>query len=264
MTVGMCSCEVGKDGSPCKHQYVLWCSNIAHCINFVPVAQPDVRQKLAWIAIGESLPLSHHQPLRDQASKENEDSDCLAVPVPADVQTLHPEDCACPEIPDGAMPEDSGDDSQDTSLASAAEMLKKSCDQIADKLRSTRDQNLAKGIVKFSKRVMTLTTSQAMHSNLTAALFDFGTNETRKSGKGKKIRVQPNRKRKYGNGSSQAVSKGRPTQLQEELQVPSRKAKRSHDLAKAVQSNTLSSKKSGAQTMRSKTKHMQRKNKSSL
>ena len=84
MTVGMCSCEVGKDGSPCKHQYVLWCSNLAHCINFVPVAQPDVRQKLAWIAIGESLPLSHYQPLRDQASKENEDSDCLAVPVSAD------------------------------------------------------------------------------------------------------------------------------------------------------------------------------------
>ena len=66
-------------------------------------------------------------------------------------------------------------------------MLRKSCDQIAEKLRSTRDQNLAKGIVKFSKRVMTLTTSQAMHSDLTAAaLFDFGTSETRKSRKGKK------------------------------------------------------------------------------
>ena len=34
---------------------------------------------------------------------------------------------------------------------------------------------------------MTLTTSQAMHSDLTAALFDFGTSETRKSGKGKKL-----------------------------------------------------------------------------
>ena len=80
------------------------------------------------------------------------------------------------------MSEDSGDDSQDTFIASAAEMLRKSCDRIADKLKSTRDQNLAKGIVKFSKRVMTLTTSQAMNSDLTAALFDFGTSETRKSG----------------------------------------------------------------------------------
>lgn len=187
MTVGMCSCEVGKDGSPCKHQYVLWCSNIAHSINFVPVAQPDVRQKLAWIAIGESLPLSHYQPLRDQVGHKNQDSDCLAVPVSADVQTLQPENCTGQEIPDEVASEDSGDDSQDTFIASAAEMLRKSCDQIADKLRSTRDRNLAKGIVKFSKRVMTLTTSQAMHSDLTAALFDFGTSETRKSGKGKKL-----------------------------------------------------------------------------
>lgn len=93
MTVGMCSYDVGKDESPCKHQYVLWCSNIAHRINFVPVAQPDVRQELAWIAIGESLPLSLYQPLHDQGSQENQDSDCLAVPVSADVQTLQPEDC---------------------------------------------------------------------------------------------------------------------------------------------------------------------------
>ncbi len=89
-------------------------------------------------------------------------------------------------------------------------MLRKSCYQIADKLRSTRVLNFPKRIVKFSKRVMTLTTSQAMHSDLTAALFDFGTSETRQFGKGEKIRVQPNRKRKSGNGSrdDQAVSKG--------------------------------------------------------
>ena len=128
---------------------------------------------MAWIANGESLPLSHYQPLRNQGSQENQD---------VDVQTLQPEDCAAPEIPDEVMSEDSGDDSQDTFIASAAEMLRKSCDQIADKLRSTRDQNLAKGILQSSKRVMTLTTSQAMNSVLTAALFDFGTSETRKSG----------------------------------------------------------------------------------
>ena len=259
MTVGMCSCEVGKDGSPCKHQYVLWCSNIAHCLNFVPVAQPDVRQKLAWIAIGESLPLSHYQPLRAEASQVIQGSDYFTMPVSTDVHTLQPEDCTATETPDEVVSEDSGDNSQDTFIASATDMLRKCCDQIADKLKSTRDQNLAKGIVKFSKRVMTLTTSQAMHSDLTAALFDFGTSGTRKSGKGKKIRVQPNRKRKYGNGSRQAVSKGRPIQLQEELPVPSRKAKRTHDLAKAVQANTQNSKKSGAQTMKSKTQHTQRK-----
>ena len=208
MTVGMCSREVGKDGSPCKHQYVLWCSNIAHCINFVPGAQPDVRQKLVEIAIGESFPLSHYQPLHAEAGQENKGSDYLAIPVSADVQTLQPEDCTATETPDEVMSEDSGDNCQDTFIASAAAMLRKSCDQITDKLKSTRDQNLAKGIVKFSKRVMTLTTSQAMHSDLTAALFEFGTSGTRKSGKGKKIRGQPNRKRKYANGSCWLFPKG--------------------------------------------------------
>ena len=81
------------------------------------------------------------------------------MPVSADLQTLQSEDCTGPEIPDEVMSEDSGDDSQDTFIASAAEMLRKLCDQIADKLKSTRDQNLAKGIVKFSKRVMMLSTS---------------------------------------------------------------------------------------------------------
>ena len=93
---------------------------------------------MAWIAIGKSLALSHYQPLRNQVSQENRDSDCLAVPVSADVQTLQPENSAGPEIPDEVMSEHSGDDSQDTFIASAAEMLRKSCDQY-----------LAKGIVKF-------------------------------------------------------------------------------------------------------------------
>lgn len=34
ITFGICSCMVGKDSSPCKHQYVLWVTNVGHCINF--------------------------------------------------------------------------------------------------------------------------------------------------------------------------------------------------------------------------------------
>ena len=52
MTIGTCSCEYEKDESPCKHQYVLGSANLA------PVCQPAVRQKLTWIAIERSLPLS--------------------------------------------------------------------------------------------------------------------------------------------------------------------------------------------------------------
>ena len=114
---------------------------------------------------------------------------------------------------------------------------------------------MAKGVIRFAERVTSLTAARSMHSNLASALFSFGSSEVKKTGNGKKIRVQPNRKRKCGSGSRQVVSKGRPVQLQE----PTSKRKRTHDLAKAVKTNTKSSKKSGSHTMKSKTKHMQRK-----
>ena len=141
----------------------------------------------------------------------------------------------------------------------ATELLKQSCEQITEKLRSTRDPNLVKGVIKFSKRVMNLAAATAMHSQLTTALFNFGSSEMSRVGKGKKIRVQPYRKRKSGNGSRQAVAKGRPSHLKQSLQVPPKKPKHSHDLAEAVQSNTQSSKKSGSHVMKSKTKHIQKK-----
>ncbi|KAI8485675.1 hypothetical protein Bbelb_365090 [Branchiostoma belcheri] len=64
MTVGVCSCPYGKDGSPCKHQYVLWAAKKANCPNFVSVTDSVERQKLAKIAIGKALPLSFYSNLR--------------------------------------------------------------------------------------------------------------------------------------------------------------------------------------------------------
>ena len=70
MTIGLCSCEVGKDGSPCKHQFMLWAAKKAKCLNFVPVNCPEDRQKLAKIAIGEALPLSYYTSLRGPNSTD--------------------------------------------------------------------------------------------------------------------------------------------------------------------------------------------------
>ena len=134
MTIGSCSCEVGKDGSPCKHQYMLWAAKRAKCLNFVPVNSPEDRQKLAKIAIGEALPLSYY-----------------------------------------------------TSL--------KCC----------QDKSVEKGALDFAQRVKKLASS--MHGNLTSALFNFGSNELRKGKNGKKIKVQPNRKRKHANGAIKLLEK---------------------------------------------------------
>ena len=86
--------------------------------------------------------------------------------------------------------------------------LEKSCDLICKRLHATKNPNLAKGILKFSKRISCIAKSTAMHFELTTALFNFGASELRKTGKRKKNKVQPNRKRKSANVSHQAVSKG--------------------------------------------------------
>ena len=68
MSLGVCSCEFGKDGSPCKHQYLLWATKLANCLNFVPVSSPELRQNLALVALGETLPILKYTALRDGSS----------------------------------------------------------------------------------------------------------------------------------------------------------------------------------------------------
>lgn len=209
MTVGTCSCSVGKDGSPCKHQYVLWAANKSHCPNFVAVTDSVERQKLANIAIGETLPLSLYNNLRTAS--------CIVTPetppatstsiVHVESVDMEAQEQAC-EGQEAHVETDS-----ESCIESASTLLHKSFEQITQKLNSTNDTNLARAIMKFSKRVTRLTGPTTMPSNLIAALHNFGTNELKKTGTGKKIRVQPNRKRKSGNGSRQAVAKGRPTKL---------------------------------------------------
>ena len=37
MSIGVCECSVGFDGSSCTHQYLIWAENLADSINFVPI-----------------------------------------------------------------------------------------------------------------------------------------------------------------------------------------------------------------------------------
>ena len=258
-TAGVCSCAVGKDGSPCKHQHVLWAAKKAHCPNFISVTDSVERQKLAKIAIGETLPLSFYSNLRTAS--------CMGTQTTTEAPAVaHADDDfeLCTETRDIEGQACEGQEAHietDPAVESASNLLHKSFEQITQKLHSTNDTNLARAIIKFSKRVTSLTGPTTMQSNLIAALHNLGTNELQKTGSGKKIRVQPNRKRACGNGSRQAVSKGRPTKLQEtkpSLEVPHKRQKRTHNLANAVQANTNTSKKSGSHVMKSKTRHVQR------
>lgn len=75
-----------------------------------------------------------------------------------------------------------------------------------------------------------------MNGNLCSALFNFGAAELNKLKNGKKIKVHPNQKRKSGNGSHQAVSKGCSAVLVP-LEVPPKKAKYSCNFAFSVAKN---------------------------
>ncbi|XP_028513981.1 uncharacterized protein LOC114574759 [Exaiptasia diaphana] len=198
MSIGFCSCESGKDGSPCKHQYVLWSANIAHCLNFVPVDQPDIRKKLAWIAIGNSLDISYYKNLRNQDNKD--DNENATIPVSSQVENPSIRNECAEELCEESLPVDDRDDPSDTDYSelceSAVQSLRLAFEKVTEKLESTNDPNLARGILAFSKRAQSLALANYMHANLSTAFFNFGASDLRKKGKGKKIKVQPNRKRK--------------------------------------------------------------------
>ena len=132
-------------------------------------------------------------------------------------------------------------------FSTAKSSIQQACNLLVGKLESSEDPQLAEGVLKFSGRLQRLIKS--MNGNLCSALFNFGAAELNKSKNWKKIKVQPNRKRKSGNGSHQAVSKGRSAVLVP-LEVPPKKAKRSHNLAISVARNTNVSRKSGSHVMK--------------
>ena len=196
MAIGVCSCVIGRDGSPCKHQYLLWVSNIAHCVNFVPVSNPQSRQKLAWIAMGQALPIAYYTNLcansNNARSIEAENQSC---------EVYCPEQQDCQQINIEAEDRLKGETIKEGTTAA-----KEACELLVEKLKSTGDKNLAKGVKQFSARLVKL--SNGMPGNLVSALFNFGAAELRSTRTGRKINVQPGRKRKSNNGSHQAITKG--------------------------------------------------------
>jgi hypothetical protein len=75
MKTGICQCKIGINGSPCKHQYILWAHKLADGVNFLPVFSKEQRQLYAQIAIEMSLPLQYYEGVHDQV---------LTLPHPAE------------------------------------------------------------------------------------------------------------------------------------------------------------------------------------
>lgn len=66
MNTGFCQCKIGVNGSPCKHQYILWVNKLSVAVNFLPVFSKEQRMMYAEIAIGATFPLHFYEGLHDK------------------------------------------------------------------------------------------------------------------------------------------------------------------------------------------------------
>lgn len=80
---GLCS-HKGVDLAWGRQMGGKWVENVAHSINFIPVTNLHERQKLAWISIGKTLPVSCYKSLcfSDAGKKDasqTDGSNCLVT-----------------------------------------------------------------------------------------------------------------------------------------------------------------------------------------
>ena len=189
-----CAAVRGKDGAPCKHQYLIWAANIATCINFVPISNPDERQKIAAIALGNTLPLSYYTSLRGQ-SNDTDTYDAVDPQQAADhadriaMTTCNSQLNLTTDTCDAV---DGGDQVQ--LVNNAVYSVQNACSVLTGMLQSCQDSKLSEAALKFSERLTQLAGSSLTKGKLASALFDFGQSELTKGKNGKKIKVQPNRK----------------------------------------------------------------------
>eukprot|EP00112_Aurelia_sp_Birch-Aquarium-sp1_P025484 Seg8481.1 transcript_id=Seg8481.1/GoldUCD/mRNA.D3Y31 product="hypothetical protein" protein_id=Seg8481.1/GoldUCD/D3Y31 len=243
MNSGFCECQTGVNGSPCKHQYILWCKKVATCLNFLPIFSQEQRQKYAEIAIGSSMPLHYYEGLHDRILEVSK--------IPAIISpSKYPEIEAHHTVADEER-EVMRDRSNLPDLISIEEAEKSISDAVTslkEKL-TCNDQNFLRGVVKFSQRMKSMPVSK-----LTSVFDTFGTlgvNSKRvtatsivKHSKRGKIHVQP-----------EAVKRGKLTASERAKQAKGQnvkskaferiagKPKRAHQFAENVRHNEPVSKK---------------------
>ena len=216
MELGTCSCDMGKNGSPCSHQAAIVFHFQVQSFNFVPVIQPSQRQEIAYLAIGDKVKRdiefysSLHQRKDETSIKTNPTNNFEAT----DNFTGSCWDL----IREGAL-DDTGENlpAQILNSTKRADLVGK-IDNMAGILKQkldTNDPQLLAGIEKFLDRFQSLPSD----ARLASALHLFGSENRRgysmSSGSrrwGKRIGVQSTAsgRRKYGSRGKGQVIAGRP------------------------------------------------------
>ena len=254
MNSGFCQCKIGYNGSPCKHQYVLWISKLAPCTNFLPIFNKDHRQLFSEIAIGKTAPLECYEGLHDRV-----------LELPTQLQSAVPFEYPCSDV----LTSQSNHiqfDAQDRRTGHPDPITKEECEgKLKEAFASVvakincNDQNFCRGVLKFSDRLQRMPISK-----LTRELHTFGASgvaNTRitatsivKKAKRGKIHVQPEavKRRKIQCGSKSKKSKGQ-NKKNNPFQPKAGNPKRAHKFAENVRKNQPVSKKAG-RTMTTKTR----------
>ncbi|CAB4044608.1 Hypothetical predicted protein [Paramuricea clavata] len=175
MSLRVCSCCRGKDGAPCKHQYLIWAANIATCVNFVPISDPDEWQKLAAIALGGSLSLTYYTSLRGQRNETHDDVDGGDSQQPADHADEIP--MTTSQLNLTTHSPDASDGGDKAKLMVRNSSVQNACSVLTEMLQSSQDAKLCEAALRFSERLTQVTSSSLPNGKLASALFDFGQSE---------------------------------------------------------------------------------------
>ena len=257
MNVGICECHEGQNGSVCKHQYLLWVSNIETTTNFLPFLDAQERKKYAEIAIGSSMPSIFYEGIHDRIREpsqvkafQDEGNNVDFTPITS------PSPCSSPmEIPNMRR------DIEVITAQEVKEDLQKTLSLLENKIETnSNDSNFLRGIAKFCDRVETFPLSKlssSFHSfgvQSSTSLKVTATSTLNKARKGK-IYVQPEavKRRKFKNGTKNSIVKGMKVKSNPFDKEVSKK--RLHKFSSNVVSNKAVAKKAG-RSMASKTKHI--------
>ena len=269
MNINVCECEIGRTGSVCKHQYILWAFSITKECNFLPYLSSAERQTYAKIAIGGSMAIDVYEGIHDRMMAESsiqqrsstmetieDEVNDVLEPIKvssslgsgismrrAHIERLTVEECK-------------------EELHKTMTVFEKHLDNNPDKL------NLLRGFVKFCDRAQKYPVSRlesALHNFgvETSASLKVNTSSTLKRVRKGKIYVQPEavKRRRVKDGSKKAKIKGMVVKNNPFVKVSS--TKRLHKFSANVLNNEAVSKKAG-RTMTSKTKHLSKIETSSL
>lgn len=241
MSIGCCECFVGKDGSPCWHQFCLWSAGLATCPNFLPHFDKKERQKFSEIAIGVSLESFYY----DTVHSIEDDEDNITQ-LPPTYELGSEKVVSSKEQPHEDLILNTKIRGYTTD--EVFQEFENFCASVRTNIRNENEE-FNNSLMKFIKRY-----EKSSETQRVAGLQNFGTIFTGKTRR--KIHVQPTavsrRKSKIGSRQKQSNVKTK--------NLPNRSVsfKRKHNISDIIDQNVPSAKKAG-RSMISNTKYFKSK-----